>query len=294
VSVRVLLRLLYLAGFLLPAWLAPARAALVVYPQPEVNDHAWRFRQAEYYPIRLLEEALRRSGQPYQLRPAPMKMTQSRVALELQSGRGIDVMWTMTTRERERDMRPVRIPIYKGLIGWRLLLVRTADLPRFAAVRQRGDLAALTALQGHDWPDTAILRANGLHVNTSAYYRSMFPMLANGRADYFPRSIIEIWNEAEANRSAKLVVEPTLLLRYPAAFYFFVKKGNAALARDIAAGLNTMLADGSFDRLFHQYYDPVLKLAKLPGRRVIDLANPVLPTETALQRKELWLGVPSP
>lgn len=292
--VRVLLRLLLLPVFLLSAWLAPACAAVVVYPQPEVNDHAWRFRQAEYYPIRLLEEALRRSGRSYQLRSTPMKMTQSRVALELQGGRGIDVMWTMTTRERERDMLPVRIPIYKGLIGWRLLLVRAADLPRFATVRERHDLAALTALQGHDWPDTAILRANGLQVHTSAYYNSMFPMLANGRADYFPRSIIEIWNEAEANRNAKLVVEPTLLLRYPAAFYFFVNKGNTALARDIETGLNAMLADGSFDRLFHQYYDPVLKMANLPGRRVIDLANPVLPAQTPLQRRELWLGVPSP
>lgn len=280
--------------FLLLAWLEPAQAAVVVYPQPDVNDHAWRFRQAEYYPIRLLEEALRRSGHRYQLRPAPMKMTQSRVALELQNGRGIDVMWTMTTRERERDMLPVRIPIYKGLIGWRLLLVRSTDLPRFAGVRTRADLASMTALQGHDWPDTAILRANDLPVNTSAYYNSMFPMLANGRADYFPRSIIEIWNEAEANRGGKLVVEPTLLLRYPAAFYFFVNKGNGALARDIEAGLDAMLADGSFDRLFHQYYDPVLKMANLPGRRVIDLTNPLLPAETPLQRKELWLGIPSP
>ncbi|WP_267876184.1 hypothetical protein [Duganella rivi] len=36
--------------------------------------------------------------------------------------------------ELEQQYVPVRLPVDKGLLGYRLFLIRGADLPRFAAV----------------------------------------------------------------------------------------------------------------------------------------------------------------
>ncbi len=278
-----------LAGLALCCASVCAHAQFVVtYPRPESNDHAFQYRHPDHYPVRLLEMALQRADARYRIRSAEQKMGQARVMLELERGKMIDVMWTMTSTERERDLLPVRIPIYKGLIGWRLLLIRREALPQFAGIAELSQLKTLLALQGHDWPDTDILRANGFRVSTGAYYATMFSMLASGRVDYFPRSIVEIWNEAEANKAAQLVVEPTILLRYPTAFYFFVNKRNTALAAALEHGLESMIADGSFDKLFHEYHDAIIKQAHLAGRRVFELDNPLLPAATPLARKGLW------
>jgi len=264
--------------------LPQARAATVLrYPRSEP-----RAAPSEHYPVRLLRMALERSGRQYVLQSTPLMMRQSRALLELQSGRILDVMWTMTSRERERDLLPIRIPLDRGLIGWRLLLIRKNDTARFAAIRKAEELRAMTALQGHDWPDTDILRANGFRVQTASDYAGMFGMLATDRVDYFPRATFEIWDEAKAHASEELVVAPGLALYYPSAFYYFVNKRNVALAADIERGMERMLADGSYEKLFQEYFGAMIERAALAKRRVFSLHNPLLPDATPLGRRELW------
>jgi ABC-type amino acid transport substrate-binding protein len=262
---------------------ARAAASIVRYPRSESLASA-----TEHYPVRLLRMALARSGRDYTLQSTPLMMRQSRSLLELQSGRVLDVMWTMTSRERERDLLPIRIPIDRGLIGWRLLLIRKADVARFAALRRVEELRALTALQGHDWPDTEILRANQFKVQTASDYAGMFGMLATERVDYFPRATFEIWDEAKLHAHEGLVVAPGLALYYPSAFYYFVNKTNVKLAADIERGMQQMLADGSYDKLFDEYFGAMIERAALAKRRVFDLRNPLLPDATPLARRELW------
>jgi hypothetical protein len=277
-----------LACLLMAAAAACQAGRVVTYPSPNPNDHAYRQALPDRYRVALLQAALARAGKGYELRAATVRMPQGRMVEELRHGRDVDVMWTMTTPERERANAAIRVPLYKGLIGWRLLLVRAADLPKFAAVRSLDDLKKLVALQGHDWPDTDILRANGLRVVTGANYELLFSMLAKRRGDYFPRGATEIWNEADAYRGLDIVVEPTIALHYLAASYFFVNASDHELAEDLRKGLEAMVADGSFDRIFHRYHDEALQAANLKGRRVFELANPLLPAETPLRRQELW------
>ena len=84
----------------------------------------------------------------------------------------------MTSDVRERELLPLRFPLDRGLMGWRLLLVRRSEQQRFAGIRSLDGLASMTAGQMHDWPDTQILRANGLKVGTGSSYSSLFAMLA--------------------------------------------------------------------------------------------------------------------
>lgn len=278
-------RRLILGGMLALA-AAPACAVTQVrYPRSEPQGQG---DQSEHYAVRLLRLALAYAGQPHAIEPTAYKMGQTRALVELQNGRAIDVLWTMSSRQREAELLPVRIPLDMGLIGWRLLLIRRSDAARFEAIRTPAGLQQLTALQGHDWPDTDILRANGYRVETGSDYGGMFKMLSSSRADYFPRSVFEVWNEFDAFHWDDLMVAPGLALYYPSAFYFFVRKTNAALAAAIQSGLERMMADGSYARVFNDYFGEVIRRSALPLRRIFELSNPLLPAATPLARRELW------
>lgn len=242
------------------------------------------------YPIKLLQAALDKSPEPYLLQASPVPMVQDRSLRQIASGQQVDVFWSMTSIERERYLLPVRIPIDKGLFGWRLLLTTEQNMALTTNVFTVAQLKKRIFLQGHDWPDTQILRSNQLKVLTSDHYRSMFDMIATGRAELFPRSILEVWDEIALEKHS-LKVDPTLSIYYPTALYFFVSKHQPALAKRIEDGLNQLIESGEFEQLFLAAYGAELQEAINSKRRVIYLNNPLLPKETPLERKELWVDV---
>lgn len=234
----------------------------------------------------LLEQVLQRSGRNYLLQKSDVRMQQGRALLQLQKGEGIDVICYMTSAEREAMLLPIRIPVDKGLIGWRLLMINKAQAMRWKQIAAIGELKTLTAGQGSDWPDFAILRANGYKVYGTSSYDSLFSMLESERIDYLPRAVTEVWLEADTHQE-HLMVEPSLAFRYDAASYFFVRKGNEQLAADITIGFEKMIADGSFEKIFQEYYGDIIRRSGLKDRRIIELDNPLLPNGIPVERRKL-------
>lgn len=246
------------------------------------------FEQRDSYALALLQLALQQAGSPLRLQASAQSMEQSRALLELQQGRNVEVVWSMTSQSREAQLLPIRIPIDKGLMGWRIALLPRAQAKRLQGIHSLAQLGQLVAGQGHDWPDRQILVDNGLPVVPSASYDSLFQMLEAGRFDYFPRALLEI--SAEAAQHPNLSIDNSLLLHYPSASYFFVAPGNHALAATLRRGLERALDDGSFDRLFWLTYAEPLRRLQLPERRILQLRNPLLPPATPLQQPRLWLS----
>lgn len=261
---------------------APVTAKTVVtYPQQE---------SANGYPVQVLRLALREAGVDFELKPSATPMLQGRALEQLAKGKDVNVVWSMTSQARESSLRPIRIPIDKGLLGWRLILTSKAGAAALAKVKSIDELRRLQAGQGHDWPDTNILRFNGLQVQTGTSYEGLFKMLSAGRFDYFPRSILEIWDEQKAFGLQDLEIEKNLILYYPTAFYFFVSRQDRQLASTIETGLNKAIENGKFEQLFQQTYGDILQRAHLKSRIRFNLQNPLLPAATPLGRKELWLA----
>jgi hypothetical protein len=272
-----------LLAFLVFFALSARAAEVVYYPPPETEAD----RRTEY-PVRMLELALAKSGKGYHAVPSPVGMTQGRSLVQVQNGSPYaSVVWTMTSKEREQQVLPIRIPIDKGLLGWRLLLVKKGDRNLFQTVRTAGGLFEYTAGLGHDWPDVAVFRSNGLKVAPANKYDLLFRMLASGKFSYFPRSVAEIFSEHYRYQN-ELDIADHVALYYHAPLYFFVSKDNPALAKAIESGLEKAIKDGSFDRLFNQYYGESIRRAGLEQRTVIQLANPTLPSSTPLDRPALW------
>jgi len=266
--------------------LIEASNTVVRYPRPETD-----FDKRSLYPTKLLQLALDRVDKDYRLVASPLIMNQGRALIQLRKGVNVDVVWSMTSRERESNLRPIRIPIHKGLIGWRLFLINVRDRYNLERKLTLDLLQKYKFVQGHDWPDTDILRANGFDVFGTPDYKRIFDMLARSRVDFFPRSIIEIWDEAKEHKKQGIVVDKKKLLIYPAAAYYFVSPQNVALAIDIEKGLSLLIKEGTFDALFNEYYNDIIKKAELGARQIYRLNNPLLPIETPIENRKLWFSI---
>ena len=271
---RLLLALLLVAN--------ASAAEVVRFPRPESEGD----RRSDYS-LELLKLALSKVSPQYRVELAEVPMNQDRQVLELEAGRVIDVAPMPTSAEREARLRVVPIPINKGVLGLRLGLIRKGDAARFAGVNTLGDVMHLRLAQGQQWPDTQILRANGVPVITAPSYEGLFKMLEGRRFDYFPRSALEIWDE-QASNADTLEIEPHFALHYYYDAYYMVNRVNAKLAEAIRQGLEESIADGSADRLFDKYYGERLRQARLDKRVVIELKNPLLTPAAPLNRPELW------
>jgi len=207
------------------------------------------------------------------------RLSQGRALKELADGGDIDLNWSVTTSERETHLLPIRIPIYQGLIGWRTFLIHKDNQAKFAEVKSVEDLRAFIAVQRFDWPDYKILQANNLLVEGNISFEIMHKAVLTGLADYFPRSVLEIIREHKKHNIKDLVIEPSLLIKYPSAYYFFVHPKNIELAQTIESGFKKAIADGSFARLFARYHGDSLQQLFIENRHVIELNNPLFPQQ---------------
>tara|TARA_R110002167_G_scaffold1441_11_gene6878 strand:+ start:4434 stop:5303 length:870 start_codon:yes stop_codon:yes gene_type:complete len=241
------------------------------------------------YPLKLLALALDQTGVNYRLIASDRIMPQSKALKRLMDNREVNVVWSMTDEQREEQLLPIRIPIYKGLIGWRIFIIRKDMDSRFKYIQTLEHLLKLNPIQGSDWPDTKILQANGFDVMTASDHNVLFKMLGNAQGDFFPRSVVEIWEEMKTDNPANdFEVESKLGVRYPAAMYYFVNKNSVPLANLIRIGLEKSIQNGKFDELFLEEHQAYLDKSELDKRTFYQLQNTYLPIKTPLHRKELW------
>lgn len=247
----------------------------------------------DYDLLRLALERTRAEFGPYELRASDIGMSQARAAEEIHAGSGkVNIFARSTAVEHEVRMLPVRIPLDKGLISYRVFLIRQDDQQRFSLVRTLDDLRKLSVGSYTTWADTKILRDNGFNVVTGESYEGLFSMLVANRFDFFSRSVDEAYREYDErkDRLPTMKVEEDLLLYFPTTRYFFVQRSPSGekLAKRVEYGLNLMIKDGSFDVLFKKYKESLINRAHLKKRRVFRIPNPYLSPETPLDRKELW------
>lgn len=237
----------------------------------------------------LLGLALSKSDRTACYSQAESPMTLARKTLEAQKG-NLSVVWAGSGSDIEEKLRAIRIPVFKGLVGYRLLVIRADDQARFDQVQTLKDFQSFKAGIGERWADRAALESAGIPVELSAYGRRLWPMLSSQRFDFIPYGIYEVWHQLP-RWGQELTIERNLLLHYPIGFYFYVNKEDDALHAAITKGMEAAIADGSYDRLL--FSSPAMQAAvtktNLLTRRVIYLQNPDVPEDTPFDRKELWM-----
>lgn len=242
--------------------------------------------------FKVLQLALAKSGRRSVLKPSPLgRVTEPRAIAAIASRNQMDVAMLGTSAVADASLAAVRLPIDRGLLGYRLLLIDRARQAEFLRVRDLRGLCRLSALQGKGWPDVDILRQAGVTVWTGAYEK-LFAMTLARRGDFFPRGVLEAYGELARMSPANpgLAVETSLLLRYRFTSMFYVSKANQALHADLYRGFIRAFEDGSYQRLFDQdeTIQGALARANLRHRRVIDIENPNLSAATSAIAERFW------
>ena len=279
-----------LSIIVLPFFANAEKITTVIYPRFQ-SDKDTRDIDA----VELLETALQKTVEqygPFKCRPSGLPMKEERYRTEVKDGKLVNVIWSSVTKELEKELLPIRIPIRKGLLGYRIFLINKNNKDKFAAIQNIEELKQLSLIQGHDWNDIKIFRQMGFNVTPIKGYETMFKLIDSGRYDYFSRGVYEAITEYETRRKElpNLFVEEHILLYYPWPKYFFVSRKNPELAERIDAGLNIMIQDGSFDKIFKKYHQDTIQKANLKNRKLFKIKNPLLPETAPISRKELWFN----
>ncbi|MES2207886.1 MAG: EAL domain-containing protein [Pseudomonadota bacterium] len=258
----------------------------VIYPAPESNDDV-RFNDL----LEILNIALERTRSEYgdfTLEPS-IKMTEARFLNELSQGVNINIAWSSTSIEKEKAFLPIRIPLRKGILGYRVGLIHQSKQSLINTINKVDDLKSIKIGQGVGWGDINIYDHSKIPI-ICALYPDLFKMTASGYLDFFPRGITEAVIELEQHKleMPMINIEETLILHYPWPYYFFLNKKDEKLAERIETGIQYMLKDGSFDDLFFKYNESAIQRINFKSRRIINLENPLLPPETPLSEKKLW------
>ncbi len=294
-------RILVVLGLWLAGWLGAATAAgpgggafVLIYPRSESSSDTQYLY--DYELLRHALDATVATHGPYELRQSGVAMNQARAGDEIAAGSGlVNVFARSTTQEHEQRFLPIRIPIDKGLISYRVFLIRGDMQPRFAAVSSLDELRTYSVGSFQTWADTRILREGGFKVVTGDSYEGLFRMLVARRFDFFSRSADEAYREYDERRELlpDMRVEDKLLLHFPTTRFFFVQRSEEGqrIASRVEAGLNRMIKDGSFDAYFLKYKGPLIERAHLRKRMLMRIDNPFLSPETQATRKsrpEMW------
>lgn len=263
--------------------LSYASTVPVIYPKAE--NH--RSLETDY-PVRLLKLALEKTEASPKVLPTFKALPKNRALYQLKEGSGVDVVWARTTTQREKDFRAIKIPIFKGLSGWKVPLVnkqRDLDLSHVKTVAQ---LQRYSVIQGSHWSGRQVFEANDIVVHHAYEQRSLFEMLSRNRGDLLFQSVIDTWSYQENHRHHNIEMEQHLTVRFPEAIYFFVHPENEALAKLIETGLKASISDGSFDALFNELVTPYIERCQLESRNVVELENPGFPRAQSALNERFW------
>jgi hypothetical protein len=222
-----------------------------------------------------------------------LNMDQGRALLELEKGT-LDLVWVGANSALNSRFRAVEIPLDKGLMGYRSLLIRKQNFEVFTQIKNLKQLAKLVACQGENWPDTPILVAAGLIVLDSPVYLDLYEQLHNDRCDYFPRGLhegaIEILHFQE--KFPDFMVFNSLILHYPFTVYFYTSKQNEWLARRLEKGLENMIDSGELYKFMQTRAETahVFPLSQWATSTILELTNPDLSESTDTNNPRYWFS----
>lgn len=226
----------------------------------------------------------------YRIVEADQGLVPLRAIQQLQAGETINIFMAVTSPEWEEKTIPIRIPIRRGILNYRLLATNKDKLPTFAKVESERDFRQFTAGLRRGWATVSLMESYGYKMQQTTTLDGLYNMLLRHRIDYIPRGINEIFDEIKLQNehNSSLVLEPTLAIYTQAPYYIFVSPKAERLAKRLEAGLEMMIADNSLKALFYKYYAQSIVNAKLDSRKIIRIENTNLSSKTPLNRKELW------
>ena len=229
---------------------------------------------------------------PFKLMHKPISTIDNSTFYELSRGHEINVVMTPATPDKDRLAIPIRIPIRRGILNYRLLLINKSKLDLFKNITSANQLKAYTVGMHANSATSEIMKVLGYRVIEGASYDGMFKQLSLDRFDYIPRGIHEVYDELALRKGTidNLVIEPNLALYMPMPYYIYVSPAFPRLAKRLKYGLEKMIKKKLIKQIFDEFYAEDMAKANLSKRTIIDIGNPFLSSKTPFERSELWIN----
>lgn len=237
-------------------------------------------------------ETTRSEFGPFTFETIDVDMTPGRAFASMKTGELINTYVAPGNQLWDQSTIPIKIPIRKGLLSYRLLLINKADLSKFENVKTLDDLNNLTAGLQTNWATTKVFNEANINMTVSHTFEGLFLMLEKQRFNYIPRAIYEVFDELDNRKSQlkNIIVEPNLALHIPMTTFVYVSKSFPEIAKRIETGLQKMVSNGELHAILNKYYAEDIKRANLGSRRIIEIENPYFGDENQdiMQDNNLW------
>jgi hypothetical protein len=251
------------------------------------NDQRIRYKMSV---LTLALEKTQDSYGDFEIKVVDLPTTAKRALTEVHSGKTINLFIGVTTRQWEEKNLPIRIPIRRGILSYRLLAVHNNMLNQFSEVQNIQDLKRLAAGVRVGWATTDVFKTQNLNLYELESLDGLYNMLNRQAIDYIPRGINEVYDEITIRQPNDIIVEPNLVLYLPAPTYIIVSPNEKRLAKRIEAGLEKMISDGTLKTVFYRFYADDIKKANIASRKIIRITNAFQPNDIPFDRPELWFN----
>ncbi|MEP3047349.1 MAG: hypothetical protein ABJL55_10420 [Roseibium sp.] len=247
------------------------------------------------YEVGLINLALEKADGDHTLRFADTgTANQTRLLETLASGKAnFHVIYSGIDQERFDKLATVPIPLQRGLLGHRILIVSENSKDTVADVKTMDDLKKITIGSGTGWPDTTILERAGLTIEQTQY-ENLFKMVSLERIQGFARGVAEPYAELEVRKDSlpNLRIDESILIVYPFDVFFFLNKNDKERYDILFQGLTRAYEDGSFMNYFqnHPRIRDVFEQAQIDERLRFEINNPLLPPKIAAIPDKYWHG----
>lgn len=195
--------------------------------------------------------------------------------------KGFDIFGTVAGNPKLAKEKKILIPhpMMKGLLGYRLLIIRDADRKTFAGITSAEQLQQQRLGIPLGWADAALFRHNGYPVVEEGTFDDLFARQQAKKFDYvsFGANEVEGVYQERAAGVGGLTTAENLLLYYPFPLVFYVNPENAELARRVDQGMQIIINNGELDKIFQRHYGNLVERLQLRDRQLIKLDNPLLP-----------------
>lgn len=145
----------FVVAFSFFSTVAAAQTTLIRIPHPGSHE----MDSPDYYPEALLTLLLDKTRIDYgdfRLEYTHENHTADRLRAMLVGDQGLDVMWSSATLRRKQEMRAVEYDIFRGLHGYRQLLIRIEDVENFRKIKTINQLKNYQGGLGSQWADKII------------------------------------------------------------------------------------------------------------------------------------------
>lgn len=200
---------------------------------------------------------------------------------EVFTSKGHDLFVTVAGNQKfmPGDRIAIPVPLVKGLLGYRVPIIRAKDQKLFSQIDSVEQLRKLRAGIPETWSDAVVYRHNDYSVIERGSFDELFKRLSAGEIDYAAFGANEVENvfETMAKIQGDLTIETTLLIYYPFPLVFYVNPQREELANRVQHGLDIIVNNGVLDAIFERYYSDIVARLNLNKRHLLTLENPLLP-----------------